>query len=601
MNKTMLLAGFILLLAADALASGIDIYSDTETVFMGRNDSMGVQLTLENTGDETQCVELSAETDSSYVEAEPSIDSVCLNKNGKTSVTLSIRTIDAPASSYFTATFAVGDTALAFYTITVKTVSEPEIELIPYESDICRGEQDYFSVLVRNNSNELKRIRLWADNEMLLPYFEPREIVLDSYDEEYAKVYVHAGRSTLLGDHTISLFAETASEQAKKVATIDVKDCLGEEIDFLVEFSGGCEYAVKGEEESVSYTVRNLSDEELSLRVAVESTLPTDYDSSIQLEGNERKTFRIGVTPRASDEAGRHDLTLIVWDSGRSEEKTKCIYVRESEASEVELLNNNLSIEQCLNEVFTLLVKNTGDTELDYRISVIDDFDTINVTVSDRHFELDSGEQKEVYIAVTTSEETLLGEYEFDVVVRYNGESITKTLEFEVVGKLPEREQDLEIASHPLQVKVVKGSETSFLVGITNNSSNDLGPITVQVTGLPPGAFAPSVKNLSLEAGQSRSVQLYIDAASVAEGTYVAVVEARTAEFKASEEIEFIVEEEAEEAGEENVFLAGMISAGSSALLGLAALVIVIALILLIGKGIRGNSGKNKDAWLRGE
>ncbi len=605
MKRALIAALFMLMLAVNAFALDLAMYSETSTVFMGSNDSIGVQITIENSGEAAECLTLTGDTDSLYIEAEPSLADICLNAGERTNVTLNIRTIDAPSSGYFAFLFAEAGIEAVFYVVEVKTVSEPEVELIVYEGDICRGEQDYFSVLVKNNSNELKEIRLWADNEMLLPYFEPQEIVLDAFEEEYVKVYVHPGRGTLLGDYRVSLFAEAEEEQVKETAFIDVKDCLDEEIDFIVEFSSGCQYAEKGEEERVSYTVRNLSGEELELKVAVVSDLPTEYDSTILLEENEEKTFRIYVTPRFDDDTGRHDLTLIVWDpaTGRNEEKTKCIYVREIEATEIELLENDLKIEQCLSEVFTLIVKNTGDTELDYRINIAEDFDGegISIDVSDERFELDSKEQKYIYISVSSTEDTPLGEYSFEVIVKFNGESITKTLEFEVVEKLPFSE-DLEIVSYPLQVKAIQGEETTFIVSIENNSEHDMEGITVQLVGLPSGAFAPSLRDVSLKAGHSKDVQLYITTTGVEEGIYKANIEAKTDEFKTSREIEFVVEAAAEEEELGEGLLAGLFFVGSNVLLGLIVLAIAIALIVLIEKALRGYSSKKqpKEVWLRG-
>ncbi|MAG21743.1 MAG: hypothetical protein CL943_00360 [Candidatus Diapherotrites archaeon] len=619
MNKTIVTAIFLLALAAQAFAFGfgVDIYSDTDTVFLNRNDSIGVPLTIENTSNEEQCVELFAETDSPYVEATPTITELCLNKDEKTSVTLNVKTIDAPASAYFTITMAVGDGSSASYTLAVKTVSEPELEIIPFEGDICRGEDDYFSVLVKNNSNELKQIRLWADNEMLLPYFSPDSIVLDSQEEKYVNVVVHAGRHTLLGDYRVSLFAESGSEQAKKVAFVDIKDCEEEEIEFVIEFPTSCQRAEKDEEERVSYSVRNLTDEEIELRVAIESTLPTDYKSRIRLEENEERTFRIDVTPRLDEETGRHDLTLIVWDpeTGRTEERTKCVLVNTVASGAVEFLNNNLEIEQGSSDVFILVAKNTGDEEIDFRIDTIENFDTdlIDVSISDSRFDLDEGEQQYVYIAVSTMGTSPLGSFEFDVTVRIDGENVTETLYFNVVETLPERETELEITSFPLQVKVVGGEETSFIASIKNNSEEALENITVQLVGLPNGAFAPSIKNLSLEAGQSRDVQLYISTTDVEEGIYTATIEAKTSEFKVSEEIEFVVEAEAQATGDEpeeddetGQFISGLFTAGYNTMLGLVTLAIVIALIVLIGKAFSGNAtkleeNKNNDrTWLKG-
>ena len=610
MNHKLIVSMFLLLLAANCFAS-VSVYSDTDTVFINRNASIGVPITIENNFNEEVCLDISAETDSSYVTAAPSVNEVCLPANSQTSFALSISTLDAPNTTYFAVILAEATgIGIAFHSIEVKILSQPTIEITAFDADICRGEEDYFSVLVKNNSSSFKNLRLWADNEMLLPYFSPAEIRLDSFEEEYAKVFVHTSRSTQPGNYKVSVFAESDSEQAKKIGTIRVKDCLDESLDFSIGVSNGCQYLEKEEEETVSYTVKNLSGEEIDLRVAVLSDLPTDYDRRITIEENETRTFKIEVTPRESDESGKHDIELVVWDeeSGETREASKCVYVRKSEGSEVEVVNNNLQISQCLSEVFTILVKNTGDYEEDYRVRALGlDEDTINLSISDTRFKLDKDEQKYVYVSVTTSEDTGLGLYEFDLVINADSETFTETLEFEVTEEQPDRQAGLEIVSFPTQVRV--DGETGFIVSIRNNSEEEF-EATVRIVGLPSGASSQSIEGISLEPNETAALQFSINAEGLADGIYSAQIEAKTSEFAATEDFEFVVGGEAagtnedQEDEELDQFLAGLVVAGSNALLGLITLAIVISLILLIGKAIGGyqkNEVKPKEAWMGGK
>ncbi|MDP6670651.1 MAG: hypothetical protein QGI60_02440, partial [archaeon] len=508
MNHKILVSLFMLLLAANCFAY-VSVYSDTDTVSINRNASIGVPITVENNFDEEVCLDFSGETDSSYVNAVPSLEEVCLPANSHTNLALSISTIDAPNTTYSAIIFAEStEFGIAFHQVDVKILSEPTIEITAFDADVCRGERDYFSVLIKNNSSDFKNLRLWADNEMLLPYFSPNEMTLDAFEDEYAKVYVHTSRSMQLGNYRVSLFAESDWEQAKKIGTIRVKDCLEEDLDFSVDVSSGCQYLEKGEDERVSYTIENLSDEEIDLRVAVLSDLPVDYDSRITIEENETRTFRIDVSPRESDETGRHDLELVVWDndSGETREISKCVYVRKSGGSEVEVVNNNLDIAQCLSEVFTVLVKNTGDYEEDYHIRAVGlDEDTINVSISDKRFELEENEQKYVYVSVTTSEDTDLGSYEFDLIIEADSETFTETLKFNVLEERIERTEDLEIVSFPTQVTI--DGETGFIVSIRNNSDEEF-EASVEIVNLPQGASSEAIEGISLEANETAALQL---------------------------------------------------------------------------------------------
>jgi fibronectin type 3 domain-containing protein len=588
------------------VTADIELYPRSESVFLERNDSIGVEFTVVNTSEEEQCVSFSGESDSAYLSAYPSVESICLNENERAGITLNIQTTDAPSST-FTASLVAETGSVLKANVAVTVGSGAEIELIASGSDICRGGGS-FSVLVRNNSSEVKEVTLWADNEILLPYFEPSEITLDAFEEKYVAARVHTGQSTLLGEYTVSLFAATEEEQVKETVSVDVKDCDEGEIGFTVEVPAGCQYADKEEAEEVHYSVRNLGEAELVLRAAVISDLPTDYNHTITVEEGDTKTFSIIVEPRMGDAVGEHDLTLFVWNpsSGESTEQTKCVSVNEAEATSVEVVENGLLVEAGSSATFPLLVKNTGDINLSYGIVLLEDLnsESIETSASVEEFELGAKEQRYVYVAVDTAADAPLGEYSFEVMVEYDGESIVKTLEFTVVEELLE-EEELEIASYPVQVKVALGGEKSFIVGIRNNTSGRLDGIAISIVGLPAGASAPPVENISLEAGESRSVQLYLSAGGLEEGSYTAEIVAESAEFKTTRPIEFLVEKEAAAAGEEaqeeeEGLLAGLITAGSNVLLGLVALAIVISLIVLLEKTIRGYSSKEPDeVWLK--
>jgi len=569
------------------------------------NDSIGVQFTLKNISGERKCFSFSAQTGSLYVEASPAIASTCLNHNESTNITLNIRTIDAPKGNYTAALSAEfgGSTVSANVNVTVSGGSSQDVELIPFEGEVCRNEEEYFSVLVKNNSGRMQDIRLWADNEILLPYFSPQEITLESGRQRYVKVYVYTGRNTLLEEYRISLFAEYGSQQTKETAYIDVKDCSGEEVDFTLGMGAGCSYAEKGEEERITYTVRNLGEEELELRVLVESGLDAEYDREIDLEEDERKTFSIYVAPDESDDTGRHDLTVTVWnrETGKTLKKTKCIYVREKTAGEARLLKNNLSIGQGSSGVFTLLAKNIGDTELDFRARVLEGFDSgkINVSISEKDFELDSMEQRYVYIATSTMGTTPIGSYEFDVQVRWNGETFTETLKFRVVESQPQPQpsaQGIEIVSFPVQAKAAQGGETTIVVELKNTTGNSI-EAGLQLLGLPSGISYTQAGTVSIGPGQTMELELKIAVGNAATGIHKATLAATAGELTATEEIEIFVEEA--DAGAE--LLAGLFVAAGNALLGLLVLIMAIALIVLISKALRGNSsrkGRHTEAWL---
>jgi len=190
-------------------------------------------------------------------------------------------------------------------------------------------------------------------------------------------------------------------------------------------------------------------------------------------------------------------------------------------------------------------------------------------------------------------------------VINADSETFTETLEFEVIEEKPERKEDLEIVSFPTQVRI--DGETAFIVSVRNNSEEEF-EASVRIVGLPQGASSESIENISLEPNETAALQLSINAGNLADGIYSAQIEAKTSEFAATEDFEFVVGGETAETGKsqeeeepEDQFLAGLVSAGSNVLLGLVTLAIVISLILLLGKAIGGyqkNEVKPKEAWM---
>jgi uncharacterized membrane protein len=575
----------------------IRVSSSQGYVYLNKTDSIGLRLRVENTSSERQCIDFEADTSSGYIEARLAEDHICLNRQEYTYVTLTIKTENASSRSY-TATF-IAETSLETVEldIGVRVSGESEIELVAYPTDVCRGEQEYLNVLVRNNSDEFKEVELQAENEMLLPYFEDDEISLGPNQEKYVKMHVHPSPYSSLGDQEVSMFAVTSHETTKETVDLDIVDCEGleEDKEFRVRVASGCFEVEKGIEERIYFTVENLAEEGQTIYFSAGGELSAKMGQhKAFIEDGEEERFYFTVEVSEEAKVKNYDVTLHVWNSENSVEKEICIRPEKAHAGFVEIEQNDLVIRQCQNAVFTALVRNSGDYDEDIEVELHNNYHDIDATVSDSSFELEGHSSKEIYVNVSVAPDAALGDYTLLLEVKTGSETFTEELRFSVLEEeQADLDTSLEITGHSTSITMQEGQEKKLFLSVKNTGEKALYGIAIVLYGLPKGIDAESKTGISLQPGEEKDFELNIKADLNTFGEHDLVLQAISGNVSDEKQVKLVVEEASQSFWSG---LVGLFTLGNLAWLGLIVLIVIVILALVA----RAASPQQKEIWMRG-
>ncbi len=603
-GRAIILALAVLMLASGGFAS-IAFAPSEKQANLSRNDSIGLQFRLKNLGNDKACIDLSTTQNDSYIEATLSQEEICLNAYESTNVTISIRTRNAPRGLQTITLEAESNEGNANAVVSLYVSEEPEIELVASSTDVCIGFQQYVNVLVRNNSDEFKDVELQAENEMLLPYFGRKEITLTPFQEKYVELRLHPSPYSSEGRHYVSMYAITEDEVAKKRIAIDVVECGEEESpEFSVRINSKCFVAEKGEPERIYFTVLNRLGREQKVYFSVGGKLDARMQTySAWLEENEEREFYFEVEVDEEAKVMDYYLKLRVWNQDYSVEKSVCIRPRRMHLTSVEVEENDLVIRQCESAVFTITLKNTGDYSEDFELRLDSDYSKIEALLSEDDVELEKQSSKQVYVSVNVFESAPEGDYIIVLGIEAALERFEKQLRFTVVPEEKETELPLlEIVGYASSLRMDENSEKTLLVSVKNNGGQQLDGISISIWGLPIGITSTTESNVSLLPGQAKAFELAIRAAEGTIGEYNPVLQANSPEQSDEKGLRLIVEA-AKEDGEETVLtgLVGLFAAGGSALLGLAALVVIILALVLVSRTARApGTQSKKEIWVRG-
>ena len=602
MNKgflTVIAAILVVLLASNAFAS-IALLPSIKQANISRNDSIGLQFQLKNTGDESTCVDLETEQNDAYIDTGLIDNQICLSGGESTNITITITTENAPRGLQRVELKAESDQGDAYAFVSIYVAEEPEIELVVYTNNVCRGKEDYVNVLVRNNSDEFKEVKLQAENEMLLPYFERQELDMIPFEERYVELKIFPSPYSSIGRHYISMYAITDDETVKETLAIDVEDCEEEEIaEFSVSISSPCFIVEKEKNERIYFEVKNRLEEEQRVFFSVGGELSANLQtSSAWLEEDEQREFYFEVNAASDARVKDYDLTLHVWNADHSIEKEICVRPLREHNSNIVVEENNLEIISCGNAVFVVSLKNLGDYSEDFELEIENDNDLIKTVLSENDFELERHSEREVYVSVTAMEGLAKGSYSITLKAETRGDDFEKTLRFTVVEKDEIVIEDgLRILSYIGNLAIDANSEKEFLVVLKNYSDETIEGISISLTGLPSGVSASEENNISIPAGAERQISLLINAGPKTAGQYSAVLQARNSNYSSAKNISVVISA-AEEKDETIGFgLTGLFALGRDiAFTGLLLIVVIIA-SLLLAKVFK--TPQEKEIWRR--
>ena len=450
----------------------LSITPEYSTLHMQKNDSRSIGITIKNNSCERKCFDLSSADDSSYIQSSVSRQNACLNTGESTTIALNIETIDAVAQSYDVRVKARNDSREESATVHVIVDSCSGctgncLELVTYSKNICRDKKEKISVLVKNNSDEIKTVNLSASSTEFLGSFDNSEIEVDSHSQKYVYLNVYVYPSTSLGSHYVNVFAKTDNDLAEKKAYFNVKECEEpKENSFSITLTGSCQPIEKGHDINIPFSVRNRIDNDLTVSFQTVADIPTQVPGSTTLAANETKTLKINVKARESDKPGKHYVKLYAWTSKFRQMKTACVEIGKKRQTIVSLQENNLEIEQCRNDVFVLFIENRGDYNETYSIEV-NNSTRANITPSEKQLSLKPGQGKQVFINVDIPLDMNEGKYSFDVLVK-NRETFTKKLSFTVVKAKAPLPKIVALTTYPSTIILLPGENKTISLAVSN-------------------------------------------------------------------------------------------------------------------------------------
>jgi len=613
-----LLAIFLFTLLFSQAFAAISITPSIRQVNMARSDTIGVQFLLRNTGDSRQCIGLDADSHSGYFETSMVSDTLCLSQNSSENFTVTVRTINAPRGDYTVRIHAAAGGVHADANISVNVGEEPDIELVVYPSDICVGREESINVEVRNNSGEFKHVSLQAENEMLLPYFAPRQIELSDSQERDVKLHISPSPYSAKGRQEVSLYAITGNEITKKRITLNIVDCgsyQDQQLPFTVSIAGFCQEVRKGATERIAFRASNLAESEQLLNFSVSGDMPAhpEAPSGIVEAGSDR-AFYISVAVPPDARGGDYNFSLRVSGDSRTAEKRFCLRPQSSHSALVLVLNNNQDIEQAKSAVFTVAVRNTGDYNENFTARIENSNPKITATLSHSSFALRPYALKEAYVDVMAAPDAQPGQYDINFIADSSGLRASQMISFKVVRENHSAPQatGLEIASYPTQLDIDENTGKTIIVSLLNNSASQISGVSARITGLPSGISAASKSGIELMPGAAQQARIDVFAEKGTNGAYPVAIAAENADYSAEKEMRIIVSKAGASTGAPATAagggwgnLAGFFALGSGAVIAVIFLAVLFLAIALIAKIFRAAASRQYPAeseiWMRRE
>ncbi len=370
-----------------------------------------------------------------------------------------------------------------------------------YENKICKGDIGKISLDVFNTTSELKIINLISENQLLLPYFEKERIILNEYDKTTVDLIVNA-KYAPLGKYNVFLEGAADNYLIKKRAVIEVVDCSEiTERNLLIETADFCHVVEKGGRVDSSFTVRRLVEgcsicnfDKLGVDLSILG-MPNELSfNTVYLEGNEQKIIDYTIYVPKNAAAGVHLLTVTgtelkqgVFDNtiGFVDQETICINVLGESKSELKLLTQQKDIIWCESEIFELEIKNTGDFDETFALSLHDLPIGVTAFLSETTINIKKGETKIIYVSIASNPESKIIDNQF-ITVKLNGAvNLSAKIYFNIKQKASF--EDLEFLSATELLTIKTGENKIYELILRNNSNKTYKNVEIGFENLPVG------------------------------------------------------------------------------------------------------------------
>jgi len=574
----------------------INITPRYDTVFMESNDSIGVNYEIENFSDSNQCITINADSNSNYIEAETSINELCLNAREKTSFTLTVQTINAPLSSFIVRVnvSTARNTERAYLNVIV--TEQSPVSVIPLTNTICRQKKEPIQVQLINNTDAPKTVYLSASNEMFLPYFETTEIELDAFQQKYVDLFVHTTRETMPGDYEVKVYARVDGQLIVRNALFSVEECEQQmNATFILNTSNVCVNAKKEETTLINATIENLLNEKQTIFLQTISSIPSEIENEVTLEPLETKSLSFIVKPRIEDAVGNTTVKLYAWNSNYREEKIACVKVLEKGSSVLELLENNIKIEKEETKIIEFKVINNGDIKQDYLIE-LDNPSNFKTQLTANNFELNPNEEKTIYLTITATDQKAT-EHFIDLIVKDNERILSERIYIKVIEL--QGIKDVMIIVSPESIEIKPNETKTIDIGVLNNA-NETKQLRLEIENYNEEIKTKTI-SFTLKANEKIILkEPIITSENIKEGSYTIKAQLFEGKEKLDEKtiIVIVKSETPKESNLMSAFVALVTFATGEGALALIVLVLIIIALIILFKRRNTIIAEKQEAWV---
>ena len=564
---------------------------DLDAVFINyeldKADNESASFTVRNTSSSKICMTFSASSSSPYVKTALNAQSLCLNGNEQSAVSLGISaTSDAVYGSYsatFTATYSASATESVSSVIGVRIGQTPAVELSANTTSICGGSTGKINVLLKNNYYDQNSIVLKAESEMFLPYFSPDNLLLSTGSQQYVELTIKTNSTTKIADnYKIAATALLGNNSVREDLFFNVIDCAETQAaEFTLDVNAGCIDMNKNSSKEIPFSVENISGGKLSINATAEGDLISEVKTpAFSIESGSTYSNSVKITTLPESSAGTHNIELFAYNPEGYAKRIVCVNVAKAHATELSALNPGLEIKRNSSSTIYALVKNIGDYGEDYSLSVSEGYEGISAALSDSNAYLNAGNSKQVSIKIDVSADADVGTK--SITLKASGAYATKeiAIAFEVASERILQEDVLRIESYPQVIDLNQGAEQQLTFIITNPTNEKITNINISIEGLPDNIYFNSIDTGNVDANSTITAKGTIKLASNAGiGDWGLTLRVASDKYVSEKPMVLYVKGSAGEERPEGA-LVGLFALGPSAGLGILALAVIIVFAL---------------------
>ena len=409
-----------------------------------------------------------------------------------------------------------------------------------------------------------------AVNPLLLAAFEPESVQVDANTAKKVQLLMHPA-AVEIGSYEESIVLYSGRIASAMPFTITVMDEMHPPAEIAladINSTDGCLALGKPAEGNIYFTLSNTTAHEQTVKVVPVSDVVTAAgEKYISLAPFASAESFITVTSRATDEAGKHDIEINVFNDEGSAKATACTFL--NSISLIELTLDRAGMEMAAGEAssFVILLENNGD--LNENVGVFFEADSgLNFIVKNFAQHMAPGEAQQATIVVSADRALQPGMHEVKVKLQSFSGFDEKTLRLHVTGK-----GILKFESYPDKVQAAQGSLVDLVFTLNNPTAED---VTVALFS-ESNDVSFSKEGIYLAAGTSRNVAVKAKIAdNAAPGLKAVKVRMQNADYDSTQVIAVEVKDKAQG------FLSGLVLLEGSLAMGLIVFAFLLALQVFV-------------------